>query len=137
MQEQITVGTIINAPIQKIWECWINPEHITKWCQASDDWHAPQATNDVRVDGKFMTRMEAKDGSEGFDFEGTYTLVQPQQRIEYVMSDGRQVTIEFITEADGCRVIETFDPETENPIEMQRAGWQAILNNFKKYVENL
>jgi uncharacterized protein YndB with AHSA1/START domain len=111
------------------------PEHITKWCQASDDWHAPSAANDLRVGGIFTTRMEARDGSAGFDFGGTYTNVELHSKIEYVMEDGRKVSIEFTPLDGGVRVVEMFDPENQNSEDMQRAGWQAILNNFKHYVE--
>jgi uncharacterized protein YndB with AHSA1/START domain len=131
----ITVEATINAPIEKVWEIWSKPEHITKWCQASEDWHAPYADNDLRVDGKFKTTMAAKDGSFSFDFGGVYTDVKQNSLIAYKMEDGREVSITFIPEGDTTKVIETFDPETINPIEMQRGGWQAILDNFKKYTE--
>ncbi len=136
MAEKITVETSVNAPIEKIWRYWINPEHIAKWCNASPLWHAPRAENDVRVGGKFMTRMEAKDGSAGFDFTGTYTDVIEHALIEYDMdADQRHVKIEFMNTPEGIKIIETFDPENENPIEVQRAGWQSILDNFKTYTE--
>ena len=131
----ITVEVVVNAPLEKVWNCWTAPEHITKWCQASDDWHSPKATNDVRVGGKFLTRMEARDGSFGFDFEGTYTAVDLHKRIEYDIADGRIAKISFIKEGNGCKIIESFEAETENPEEMQKGGWQAILNSFKKYAE--
>ena len=131
----ITVEVVVNAPLEKVWNCWTAPEHITKWCQASDDWHSPKATNDVRVGGKFLTRMEARDGSFGFDFEGTYTAVDLHKRIEYDMADGRIAKISFLKEGNGCKIIESFEAETENPEEMQKGGWQAILNSFKKYAE--
>lgn len=136
MKPQITVETTINAPIEKIWEYWTKPEHITKWCNASDDWHAPSATNDLRVGGTFTTRMEAKDGSAGFDFGGTYTTVEEFKKIEYTMGgeDGRKVSIEFIPEGEGVKIIETFEAESQNPVDMQKAGWQSILDNFKKYI---
>lgn len=134
MNNQITVETHIDAPIEKIWSYWNEPEHITHWAFASDDWKAPHASNDVRTGGKFLTRMEAADGSAGFDFEGEYTNVVPNELIEYIMADGRKVKIEFIKEGEGYKVVETFDPENENPVEMQKAGWQAILDNYKKYV---
>ncbi len=132
----ITIETIINAPIEKVWGYWTEPEHITKWCQASADWHAPRATNDLKVGGMFVTRMEAKDGSVGFDFGGTYTVVELYKKIEYVMDgeDKRKVSIQFIEENDCVKIIEAFDPETINTPERQQEGWQAILNNFKKYV---
>ena len=131
----ITVETTVNAPIEKAWKLWNEPEHITKWNNASEDWHSPYSENDLRKGGKFKTRMEAKDGSVGFDFEGVYTNVQEHKLIEYTMSDGRKVKIEFINQNNQTKVIETFDPESENPLEIQRGGWQAILDNFKKYVE--
>lgn len=132
----ITVSTIIKAPINQVWDAWTNPEHITQWTFASDDWHSPTAENDLRIDGRFKTRMEAKDGSVGFDFEGTYTNVNGQETIEYTMDDGRRVSVKFIEDGEMTRVLETFDTESEHPEEMQRAGWQAILDNFKNYVEN-
>ena len=131
----ITVEATINAPVKMVWEFWTEPEHITQWCQASDDWHAPYAENDLRPDGKFKTRMEAKDGSMGFEFEGIYTDVQTYRLIEYVLGDGRKVSITFTSDDNVTHVSETFDPETVNPVEMQRGGWQAILNNFKNYSE--
>lgn len=133
----ITVETIVNAPIEKVWDSWSQPEHITKWCQASDDWHAPHAENDLRTGGNFSTTMAAKDGSFSFDFGGTYTDVQPYSLIAYGLGDGRKVSISFTKEIEGTKVTETFDPEETNPIEMQRGGWQAILDNFKKYTETL
>ncbi len=134
--EPITVKAHVNAPIEKIWECWTEPKHITKWNSASDDWHTPRATNDLIVGGKFNTRMESKDGTQGFDFIGVYTQIEPHKLIEYTMEDGRKVKIEFVKEEDGYTIIETFDPENENPLEMQRAGWQSILDGFKNYVES-
>ena len=139
MKSPITVQTVISAPIETIWDTWTKPEHITKWAFAADDWIAPRAENDVRTGGKFLTRMEAKDGSTGFDFTGTYTEVEQYKKIAYVMDgdDQRKVVVEFVPESGGIKVTETFDPENENPEEMQRGGWQAILENFKKYVEGL
>jgi uncharacterized protein YndB with AHSA1/START domain len=135
MQEKTTVSTRIKAPVKKVWAYWTQPEHITKWTFASNDWHVPHTENDVRAGGVFCTRMEAKDGSEGFDFNGVYTEVIEEEKISYSMEDGRQVTVVFSEEGEEIIVTETFDPETENPLEMQQAGWQAILENFKKYVE--
>lgn len=132
----ITVEANIKSTVEKVWEYWTKPEHITKWCFASTDWEAPNAENDLRIGGKFMTRMSAKDKSVGFDFGGVYTDVKEFEYIAYVIEDGRKVEISFATSSDGVLVKETFDPETENPIEMQRAGWQAILDNFKKYAES-
>ncbi len=133
----ITVEALVKAPIEKVWKSWTEPQHITKWCQASDDWHAPYAENDPKTNGKFKTTMAAKDGSFSFDFEGVYSNVKTNQLIEYGMADGRNVKIVFTAEGKDTRVVETFDPEASNPIEMQRGGWQAILDNFKKYTEAL
>lgn len=131
----ITVEATINAPVEKVWKFWSDPQHIKQWCAASDDWHAPYAENDLRKDGKFKTTMAAKDGSFSFDFEGVYSKVELNKAIEYAMSDGRKVKINFTAMGNSTKVTETFDAETENPIEMQRGGWQAILDNFKKHVE--
>lgn len=131
----ITVETTIKAPVEKVWKHWTDPKDITQWCNASDDWHAPYADNDLRVDGKFKTTMAAKDGSMSFDFEGVYTNIQPYKVIEYTIGDGRKVKITFTSQGDETKVIETFEPESTNPLEMQRGGWQAILDNFKKYSE--
>ena len=133
----ITVQSNINSTINKVWECWTSPQHITKWNNASDDWHTPYAENDLRTGGKFKSTMAAKDGSMSFDFVGEYTLVNQNKDIQYVMPDGRKVEVSFKQTSDGIEIIESFDPETLNPEEMQRDGWQAILDNFKKYVESL
>lgn len=132
---KITIEATVNAPIEKVWDMWNKPEHITKWCFASDDWHAPSAENDLRVGGKSKTAMAAKDGSFAFDFECTYTKVDQHETIEYTIIGGRTVVITFSKTPQGVKITETFDAETINPIEMQKQGWQAILNNFKKYVE--
>jgi uncharacterized protein YndB with AHSA1/START domain len=136
--ESITIQATIKSDMQKVWDYWNKPEHITHWAFASDDWECPNATNDPVTGGKFLTRMAAKDGSFAFDLTGTYTEVVPNQTIKYVMDgeDQRGVEIYFSETEEGVRIIETFDPEAENPREMQQAGWQAILNNFKNYVEN-
>jgi uncharacterized protein YndB with AHSA1/START domain len=131
----ITVEATIKAPVEKVWTMWSEPNHIMQWCQASEDWHAPYADNDLRTDGKFKTTMAAKDGSFSFDFEGVYSNVQTHKLIEYAMADGRKVKITFSSNGNETKVSETFDPEDTNPIEMQRGGWQAILDNFKTYVE--
>jgi len=131
---KITVETVVQADLNRVWSTWNNPEDIKQWNAASDDWHTPRATVDLREGGKFVARMEAKDGSEGFDFEGTYTRVVPRKLIEYRMTDGREVKVEFTERAGGVVVKETFDAETENPAELQRQGWQAILDNFAKHV---
>ncbi len=131
----ITIDAIVKAPVEKVWACWIEPQHITKWNQASDDWHTPHAENDLRVGGKFNSTMAAKDGSFSFDFGGVYTKVEKHQAIEYTLGDGRKVSITFLAKGNETRVTETFEAEGTNPIEMQRGGWQAILNNFKKHTE--
>jgi uncharacterized protein YndB with AHSA1/START domain len=133
---QITVEALVNAPLEKVWNFWTNPTHIVKWNNASDDWHTPRAENDLRAGGKFLSRMEAKDGSVGFDFVGVYNKVLPNSLIEYTMEDGRAVKIEFADVNGNTKVTETFDAEIQNSAELQRSGWQAILNNFKKYTEN-
>jgi uncharacterized protein YndB with AHSA1/START domain len=132
---RITVETVVNADLDAVWRAWNDPEDITQWNAASDDWHTTRSTVDLREGGTFSARMEAKDGSVGFDFEGTYTRVVPQERIEYAMSDGRTVEVEFTETADGVRVRETFDAESENDPELQRQGWQAILDSFARHVE--
>lgn len=134
--KMITIETVINAPIEKVWEYWTNPDHMTKWNHASDDWHSPWAKNDLRVGGKFIARMEAKDGSVGFDFSGTYDEVKEYELIAYTMDDNRKVKVTFTQHNDeATKVVETFEPENENSVEMQREGWQSILDNFKNYVE--
>ena len=135
MKTEITVETLVKAPVEKVWQFWSEPKHITKWCQASDDWHAPYADNDLREHGKFKTTMAAKDGSMSFDFDGVYTHVEPNKLIDYVIADGRKVKIRFSSSGVETKVTETFEAENTNPIEMQRGGWQAILDNFKKYTE--
>ena len=132
---KITVETIVKAPVDKVWKYWSLPEHITKWCAASDDWHAPKAENDLTVGGKFSTRMEAKDGSFGFDFGGVYDDVKSNELIEYTMGDGRKVEIHFTANGNETKVVETFDAENTHSLEMQQGGWQAILDNFRKYTE--
>src|SRR5258706_982812 len=135
LKTAITVETIISAPVEKVWKYWTEPQHITKWCQASDDWHAPYAENDVRTNGKFKTTMAAKDGSASFDFEGVYTNVQLNKVIGYDIADGRKVKIVFSDQGGKTKVTETFETENINPVEMQLGGWQAILDNFRKYTE--
>ena len=132
----LTVKTLVNAPIEKVWMFWTVPNHITRWTFASSDWHAPFAENDLRVGGKFKTTMAAKDGSVSFDFEGIYSEVEQHNKIAYVLADGRQVEISF-EDADGKTLVtEVFDPEDQNPLDLQETGWQAILDNFKKYAEH-
>jgi len=133
--ERITIQTTVNAPLQLVWIYWTDPQHIVNWNFASDDWHSPSAENDLRVGGKFLSRMEARDGSFGFDFGGIYTEVEEFRRIAYDMTDERSVEADF-SEKDGkTTIMQTFDPEQTNPIEMQRDGWQAIMENFRKYAE--
>lgn len=132
----ITVNNTINAPVKKVWEYWTKPEHITLWNNASDDWHTPRAESDLRAGGKFIARMEAKDGSMGFDFGGVYDAVKENEYIEYTMDDGRKVIVRFRSKGDQTDVVESFEAEETNSVDMQRDGWQAILNNFKKYTES-
>ncbi|QGQ94659.1 polyketide cyclase [Paenibacillus psychroresistens] len=131
----ITVETTVNAPVEKVWEYWTEPQHITNWYYASEEWHAPNAENDLRVGGKFLTRMEAKDGSFGFDFSGVYDEVRLGEFISYSLGDERKVAITFISQENDTKVIQAFDAENTNSTEMQKAGWQAILDTFKKYSE--
>ena len=131
--QSITVSTLIPKQLDYVWDCWTKPEHIVHWNFASEDWHCPSATNDLFVENRFSWRMEAKDGSFGFDFTGRYTNIVEYQLIEYRMDDDRFVSIQFIERAEGVELVETFEAETENSIELQAMGWQAILDNFKKY----
>lgn len=136
VKKTITVETTVHAPIGKAWACWTAPEHITQWNNASEDWHTPHAENDLTKGGKFLFRMEAKDGSMGFDFNGVYDEIITHQEISYTIADGRKVNIRFVPEENGTKVIESFEAEDTHPVEMQRAGWQAILDNYKNHVEN-
>jgi uncharacterized protein YndB with AHSA1/START domain len=131
---KITVETLVNAPIAKVWDAYTTPDDIKQWNSPSDDWHTTKSTVDLREAGTFSSRMEAKDGSFGFDFAGTYTKIVHHELIEYTFGD-RAGAVEFATGANGVTVRSTFDAETENPVEQQRQGWQAILNNFAKHVE--
>lgn len=131
----ITVETKVKAPIEKVWELWNEPKHITQWCAASDDWHTPKSENDLRVGGQLKSTMAAKDGSMSFEFVGTYDKVVQNKLTEYTLDDGRKVKIDFIAEGDKIKLVESFEAEDTNPIEMQKEGWQAILDNFKKYTE--
>lgn len=134
-QTIITVAATVNAPIESVWKAWTTPSDITKWNSASEDWHTPTAENDLRPGGKFSSRMEARDGSFGFDFGGIYDEVIPYELISYTLGDDRKVRITFDKNIEGVKIIESFVAENTNPVEMQRGGWQAILDNFKKYVE--
>lgn len=131
----ITVSTVVNAPVEKVWKYWTEPQHITQWNFASPDWHSPSAENDLREQGRFSYRMEAKDGSHGFDFEGTYHKVEPQKQISYLMDDDRKAEVHFREEGNSTVVEETFEIESSHSAEMQKEGWQAILDNFKAHVE--
>ena len=133
--QKITVESFVKAPLDRVWKAWSNPDDIKQWNAAQDDWHTTRSTVDLREGGTFSSRMEAKDGSQGFDFEGSFTRVVPNKTIAYRMSDGREVIVEFAERAGGVHVSETFDAETENTPELQRQGWQAILDNFKRYIE--
>ena len=133
---KITVETVVKAPIAKVWDAWNNPADIKQWNAAQDDWHTTASSVDLREGGKFSARMEAKDGSAGFDFEGIYTRVVPKKAVDSRMSDGREINVEFIERSGEVLVKETFDAETENSPELQRQGWQAILDNFGRHVES-
>jgi uncharacterized protein YndB with AHSA1/START domain len=133
----ITVKCTIDAPIKQVWNLWTTPEHIKNWNNASEDWHTPHAENDLRIGGKFKFTMASKDGTISFNFEGEYTKVENHSLIEYKLGDDRKVDVYFINLEDGVEIIESFEPENENSEEMQREGWQAILDNFKKYAEGI
>ena len=132
---KISVEALVKSDINTVWRSWTTPEDINQWNAASDDWHNPRSENDLKVGGRFSYRMEARDGSRGFDFEGTYTKIDDKSLIEFKMDDGRLVSIDFRPENDGVRVIETFDAEGEHSAEQQRQGWQSIIDNFARHVE--
>ena len=134
-KQKISVETTVNAPVAKVWEYWTKPEHIVKWNQASDEWHTTSAENDLREGGKFSSRMEAKDGSFGFDFGGIYDKINENESIEYTLNDDRKVQIYFTINGGETKIIELFEAEDTNSLAMQKYGWQAILDNFKKYTE--
>jgi uncharacterized protein YndB with AHSA1/START domain len=131
----ITIQATIDAPVETVWKNWTTPEDIVKWNNASDDWHTTRAENDLTVGGKFLSRMEAKDGSMGFDFGGVYDAIKTNELIEYTIGDGRKVKVSFTPEGKKTKVVSAFEAESTNSAEMQRGGWQAILDNFKKYTE--
>lgn len=133
--EKITISAQVNAPVEKVWQFYTLPQYITQWNNASDDWHTPKADNDLRVGGRFLNRMESRDGTQGFDLSGIYDEVIENNLIGYTLDDGRTVTVIMMGDGDTTEVIVTFDAEQENPIELQKNGWQAILNNFKSFVE--
>lgn len=131
----ITVRASVNGSVETVWKHWTTPESITGWNFASDDWHCPRASNDLRKDGRFNYRMEARDGSEGFDFEGVYDKIISNQQIDYTLGDGRKVKITFMLNGKKTEVIETFEAESINSIDLQRTGWQNIMDNFRKFAE--
>ena len=133
--QKITVEVLVNKSLPEVWDLWTNPKHVTQWNHASDDWHSPKAENDLKPGGKFCFRMEAKDGSMGFDFNGVYSEVLVNEKIAYTIEGGRSVEIFFSQEGEQSKIVEVFEAEGENPIEIQKNGWQSILNNFKKYAE--
>ncbi len=133
----LTVKTTVNSPVEVVWRIWNDPNHITKWNNASDDWHTPKAENDLKAGGRFTFTMAAKDGSMSFDFGGTYTLVKENEQLEYILEDDRKVKIQFKSNGNTTEIIEEFEPESENTLELQEMGWQAILTNFKNYTEEL
>lgn len=135
MDKKVTISVDVNTPIERAWDTWTNPKHIVNWNFASDDWQCPSAINDVSEGGKFSWRMEAKDGSMGFDFEGTYTKVVPNELLEYGLGDGRPVIVRFEQKGDVTVLTETFQGEDTNTLEQQKQGWQCILNNYKLYTE--
>ena len=131
----ITIQATVKAPLSKVWQFWTSPEHITQWNFADVSWHSPHAENDLQVGGKFSYRMEARDGSAGFDFWGIYTAIKEHERIESELGDGRKLSVSFSGSASETKIVESFEAESENSIELQKNGWQAILNNFKKHTE--
>jgi uncharacterized protein YndB with AHSA1/START domain len=135
MKDPIEVSTTVKAPLNKVWEYWTSPQHITKWNFASDDWHCPNAENDLQIGAKFSYRMESTDGEMGFNFSGKYTEISPNNSITYLIDDGRKVSITFNEEGDSTKIVEQFEADNENARDMQQQGWQAILNNFKQYAE--
>lgn len=135
ISNKVTVETTVQASLKKVWKFWTEPDHIKNWNNASDDWHTPFAENDLRAGGSFVSRMEAKDGSAGFDMSGVYDEVLLHEKIAYTMGDGRTVEIHFKENGIETEVVETFDAESSHPVEFQQQGWQAILDNFKKYTE--
>lgn len=135
--DEITIEALVEAPVERVWQRWTEPDHITQWNFASDDWCCPRAENDLTPGGRYRARMEARDGSFGFDLEGVYDEVTVHEKLSYTMTDGRRVTTVFHVDGVATRVETTFDADSEHPVDMQREGWQAILDNFKRYVEEL
>lgn len=139
MTKIITISVAINKPVEKVWKLYTTPKDIMYWNNASDDWHTPSAVNDLKVGGKFVYRMESLDKNFSFDFNGIYTKINTNKLIEYTLGNNRKVKIEFTKNKDNnkTKILINFEAESENPIEMQKNGWQSILNNFKKYSENI
>ena len=133
----ITIQALVKASKEQVWECWNDPQHIMQWAFASDDWECPAAENDPRVEGRFKNTLAAKDKSMSFDFSGTYTVVDLHQRLEYTLDDDRKVTVVFTETPEGVHVVQSFEAESMNPIELQQEGWQAFLDNFTKHTESL
>lgn len=132
----ITIEATVKASAEKVWKLWTTPSDIIQWNSPSPEWHTPKAEHDLKAGGKFLFRMEARDGSMGFDFGGVYDVVNPNEYLEYTIGDGRKVKINFNSKSSETHIVQTFEAETQNSIDMQRGGWQAILNNFKKYAES-
>ena len=132
----VTIETTVDASLEKVWNNWTDPAHIVNWNAASPDWHTPRASNDLKVGGELFCRMEARDGSFGFDLKGTYTAVEPLKKLDYGFEDDRKVGVAFSDMNGKTLVVQHFEAETQNPVEFQKAGWQAILDNFKNYIEN-
>jgi uncharacterized protein YndB with AHSA1/START domain len=132
----ITIQATVNAAVEKVWKSWSEPQHITGWAFASEDWHVPSAENDLKTGGKFSTTMAAKDGSFSFEFGGVYDKVEEHKTINYTIADGRKVMTSFTGSGNETKIVQSFEAEDQNSIDMQRGGWQAILNNFKRYAEN-
>lgn len=133
----IQVQTVVEIPLSRVWSMWNDPESIMSWAYTSDDWYVPYAENDLSIDGKFLIRMAAKNNSFSFDFKGHYTAIEENKSISYMIEDGRKVNVNFIDTENGVLILETFEPESENEEEVQQKGWQAILDNFKKYAESI
>jgi uncharacterized protein YndB with AHSA1/START domain len=134
--QPITIETTVNAAPEKAWKIWNTPSDIIQWCSPHlPTWHTPSAENDLRAGGTYKARMEARDGSMGFDFVAVYDEVTPNEHFAYTIADGRKVVVDFIAEGGQTKIVQTFDPENQNPVDFQRAGWQAILDNYKAYVE--
>jgi uncharacterized protein YndB with AHSA1/START domain len=136
MKNMVTIQATVKAPIEKVWRCWNEPEHLNTWVHASDDWESKNTQNDLRIGGRLTITMAARDGSEQFDFSGTYTAVEKYKQTELDLDDGRHVRVVFEEAPNGVIISESFEAETENSEEIQRKGWQAILDNFKKYIES-